>query len=256
LDVHKESIAVAYVAAEREAEVISMGTIGTRPCDIDKLIGKLQTKGKPLHFVYEAGPWGYGLYGYLTKKNLKGWVVAPSNIPKKASDRVKTDRRDAVQLARLLRSGDLSPVYIPSVEDEAIRDLVRAREDTLKDLKAAKVRLKAFLLRQDIRYEGRATPGPSALVGRRGLHDSRPTNCLPGVRARRLRAHRAPATPRGRTPEPGPDVALGAGGRGDPGPATASRPSMMIWAKAALRPSSAWAFNGSSPRSAWRGSAW
>jgi transposase len=69
---------------------------------------------------------------------------------------VKTDRRDAVQLARLLRSGDLSPVYIPSVEDEAIRDVVRAREDVLKDLKAAKVRLKAFLLRQDIRYEGRA----------------------------------------------------------------------------------------------------
>jgi len=92
----------------------------------------------------------------LTKQNLKCWVVAPSQRPKKAGDRVKTDRRDAVQLARLLRSGDLSPVYIPSVEDEAIRDVVRAREDVLKDLKAAKVRLKAFLLRQDIRYEGRA----------------------------------------------------------------------------------------------------
>jgi transposase len=83
-------------------------------------------------------------------------VVAPSQIPKKAGDRVKTDRRDAVPLARLLRSGDLSPVYIPSVEAEAIRDVVRAREDGLKDLKAAKVRLKAFLLRPDIRSEGRA----------------------------------------------------------------------------------------------------
>ena len=82
--------------------------------------------------------------------------MAPSQIPKKAGDRVKTDRRDAVQLARLLRSGDLSPVYIPSVEAEAIRDVVRAREDGLKDLKAAKVRLKAFLLRPDIRSEGRA----------------------------------------------------------------------------------------------------
>jgi transposase len=90
-------------------------------------------------------------------------VVAPSQIPKKAGDRVKTDRRDAVQLARLLRSGDLTPVYIPTVEDEAIRDLVRAREAALKDLKAAKVRLKAFLLRQDIRYEGRATWGPAPL---------------------------------------------------------------------------------------------
>lgn len=156
LDVHKETIAVAYVGEEREAEVVSLGTIGTRQGDIDKLIRKRHSKGKTLHFVYEAGPCGYWLYRYLTKKDLRCWVVAPSQIPKKAGDRVKTDRRDAVQLARLLRSGDLTPVYIPSVEDEAIRDLVRAREDALKDLKAAKVRLKAFLLRQDIRYEGRA----------------------------------------------------------------------------------------------------
>jgi transposase len=148
LDVHKETIAVAYVAEERGAEVTSLGTIGTRQSDIDKLIRKLQGKGKTLHFVYEAGPCGYWLYRYLTKKNLTCWVVAPSQIPKKAGDRVKTDRRDAVQLARLLRSGDLSPVSIPSVEDEAIRDVVRAREDVLKDLKAAKVRRKAFLLRQ------------------------------------------------------------------------------------------------------------
>jgi len=89
--------------------------------------------------------------------------VAPSQIPKKAGDRVKTDRRDAVQLARLLRSGDLTPVYVLAVEDEAIRDLVRAREDTLKDLQAAQVRLTAFLLRHDIRYEGRATWGPAHL---------------------------------------------------------------------------------------------
>lgn len=83
-------------------------------------------------------------------------MVAPSQIPKTAGDRVKTDRRDAVQLARRLRSGDLSPSYIPRVEDEAIREVVRAREDVLKDLKAAKVRLNALLLRQDIGYEGRA----------------------------------------------------------------------------------------------------
>src|SRR5207244_6848694 len=100
---------------------------------------------------------------YLTKKQLTCWVVAPSCIPKKASERVKSDRRDDVQLAPLLRSGDLTPVYLPPVEDEAIRDLVRAREDALKDGKAAKARLKAFLLRQDIRYEGRATWGPAHL---------------------------------------------------------------------------------------------
>src|SRR3989442_14019219 len=160
LDVHKETIAVGYVAEEREAEVVFLGTISTRQGDIDKLIRKLQAKGKTLHFVYEAGPCGDWLYRYLTKKGLKCWVVAPSQIPKKAGDRVKTDRRDAMQLARLLRSGDLTPIYVPAVEDEAIRDLVRAREDALKDLKAAKVRLKAFLLRQDIRYEGRAHWGP------------------------------------------------------------------------------------------------
>jgi transposase len=76
---------------------------------------------------------------------------------------VKTDRRDAIQLARLMRSGDLTPVYVPAVEDEAIRDLSRAREDVLRDLKAAKLRLKAFLLRHDIRYTGRATWGPAHL---------------------------------------------------------------------------------------------
>jgi transposase len=163
LDVHKETIAVAYGAEEREAEVVFLGTSGTRQGDIDKVSRKLQSKGKPLHFVYEAGPCGYWWYRYLTKKPLQGWVVAPSQIPKKAGDRVKTDRRDALQLARLLRAGDLTPVSVPTVEDEAIRDLVRAREDALKEGKAAKVRLKAFLLRQDILYEGRATWGPAHL---------------------------------------------------------------------------------------------
>jgi transposase len=155
-DVHKETIAVAYVGEEREADVLSLGTIGTRQKDIDALVRKLQAKGKSWRFVYEAGPCGYWLYRYLTQKDLLCWVVAPSQIPKRAGDRVKADRRDAVHLARLLRSGDLTPVSIPSVEDEAIRDLVRAREEVLKDLQAAKVRLKAFLLRQDMRYEGRA----------------------------------------------------------------------------------------------------
>src|SRR2546421_5254737 len=97
------------------------------------------------------------------KKAYVGWVVAPSLIPKKPGDRVKTDRGDAMQLARLMRSGDLTPVYVPAVDDEAIRDLSRAREDTLRDLKAAKLRLKAFLLRHDIRYTGRANWSPAHL---------------------------------------------------------------------------------------------
>jgi transposase len=163
MDVHKDSIAVAYVAQEYGAEVVSLGTIGTRQCDIDKLIRRLQSKSKQLVFVYEAGPCGYWLYRYLKKQGYVCWVVAPSLIPKKAGDRVKTDRRDAMQLARLMRSGDLTPVYVPAVEDEAIRDLSRAREDTLRDLKAAKLRLKAFLLRHEIRYTGQANWSPAHL---------------------------------------------------------------------------------------------
>jgi transposase len=163
MDVHKESIAVAYVAQDHGAEVVFLGSIGTRQCDIDQLIRKMHSKAPHLVFVYEAGPCGYWLYRYLTKKGHSCWVVAPSLIPNKAGDRVKTDRRDALQLARLMRSGDLTPVYIPSVEDEASRDLSRAREDAIRDLKAAKVRLKAFLLRHDIRYTGRATWGPAHL---------------------------------------------------------------------------------------------
>jgi transposase len=163
MDVHKDSIAVAYVAQDHGAEVTYLGTIGTRHGDIDQLIRKMQSKAKHLIFVYEAGPCGYWLYRYLHKKGYDCWVVAPSLIPKKAGDRVKTDRRDAMQLARLARSGDLTAVYVPQVEDEAIRDLTRAREDTLSDLKAAKFRLKAFLLRHDIRYTGRATWGPAHL---------------------------------------------------------------------------------------------
>jgi transposase len=163
LDVHKESIAVAYVAKEDRAEVVFLGNIGTRQCDIDQLVRKMQSKSKHLIFVYEAGPCGYWLYRYLTKKGHVCWVVAPSLIPKKPGDRVKTNRRDASKLARLMRSGDLTPVYVPQVEDEAIRDLCRAREDVIRDLKTAKFRLKAFLLRHDIRYTGQATWSPAHL---------------------------------------------------------------------------------------------
>jgi transposase len=163
LDGHKDSIAVAYVAQDHGAEVVSLGNIGTRQCDIDTLIRRLQSKSPQLVFVYEAGPCGYWRYRYLTQKGHVCWVVAPSLIPKKAGDRVKTNRRDAIKLARLMRSGDLTPVYVPAVEDEAIRDLCRAREDAIRDLKAAKFRLKAFLLRQDSRYTGRATWSPAHL---------------------------------------------------------------------------------------------
>ena len=163
LDVHKESIAVAYMAQDHHAEVVSLGNIGTRQCDIDTLLRRLQSKSPHLVFVYEAGPCGYWLYRSLPTKGQVCWVVAPSFIPKKSGDRVKTTRRDALTLARLMRSGDLPPVYVPKVEDEAMRDLSRAREEVIRDLQTATCRLKAFLLRQDLRYTGRATWGPAHL---------------------------------------------------------------------------------------------
>jgi transposase len=163
LDVHKESITVAYAADERGAEPVSLGAIGTRQCDLDKLIRRLHAKAADLVFGYEAGPCGYWLHRYLTRRGLTCHVVAPSLIPRKAGDRVKTDRRDAVTLARLMRSGDLTSIYIPGVEDEAIRDLSRGREDAMRDLRRSKVRLKSFLLRHDLRYEGRANWSPAHL---------------------------------------------------------------------------------------------
>jgi transposase len=157
LDVHKDSIAVAHVPEDRTADVTYVGPIGTRKCDLDKLIRRLRSKASHLVFAYEAGPCGYVLYRLLTRKGMCCLVVAPSLIPKKPGDRVKTNRRDAVQLARLLRSGDLTPVYVPTVEDEAIRDLCRSREDAVSDLRVARLRLKSFLLRLGLNYTGRAS---------------------------------------------------------------------------------------------------
>jgi transposase len=110
MDVHKESIAVASVAQEHGAEVVSLGTIGTRHCDLDKLLRQLQSTSQQLGFVYAAGPYGSWLSRSLMTKGDVCWVVAPSLRPTKPGDRVTTDRRDARQLARLMRSGDLTPV--------------------------------------------------------------------------------------------------------------------------------------------------
>ena len=109
LDVHKESIAVAY-AAESGGQALFLGQIGTRQCDIDKLRRQLHSKAQKLRFVYEAGPCGYWLYRYLTAQGEHCIVVAPSLIPRKSGERVKTDRGDAVKLAQLRRSGDLQSV--------------------------------------------------------------------------------------------------------------------------------------------------
>jgi transposase len=163
LDVHNDAMAVADVAPAHGAEVTDLGTIGTRQGDLDPRIRKMPSQATPRLCVYAAGPCGDELDRDLTTKGDDGWVVAPSRLPKQPGDRVTTDRRDAVPLARLARSGDLTAVDVPEVEDEAMRDLTRAREDTIRELQAAKFRLKACLRRHDIRDTGRATWGPAHL---------------------------------------------------------------------------------------------
>ena len=144
LDVHKDSIAVAYVAQEHGAEVTYLGTIGTRQGDIDQLIRKMQSKATHLVFVYEAGPCGYWLSRSLTKQGDACRVGAPSLSPQKPGERVTTYRRDAVQLARLARTGELTAISVPKVDDEAMHARTRARADTRSALQAATFRLTAF----------------------------------------------------------------------------------------------------------------
>jgi transposase len=168
MDVHQETIAVADVAQDPDAEVVSRGPIGTRQADIDPRMRKMPSKAQHLVFVDEAGPCGSWLSRDLTTRGHVCWVVAPSLIPQKAGDRVKTDRRDAVLLARLRRSGDRTPVDVPTVEDAASRDLRRAREEALGDLQTATFRRKALLRRHDLHSTGRATWGPAP---RRWLSD-------------------------------------------------------------------------------------
>jgi len=156
LDVHKETIAIA-IAPAGTTEVRHYGIIGGTLEALDKLIRKLSAPNLQLRFVYEAGPCGYVIYRHLKSKGLPCAVVSPSLIPKKASDRVKTDRRDADQLARLFRAGELTPIHVPDQEDEAIRDLVRARTAAMRDQRQARHRLKGFLLRLGFRYTGRTS---------------------------------------------------------------------------------------------------
>jgi transposase len=144
LDVHAETVAVAV--AEPDGEVRSLGMIPNRPEAIRRLVRKLEPV-EQLRFCYEAGPTGYVLYWQLTALGAKCEVVAPSLVPHKPGDRVKTDRRDALKLARCYRAGDLTPVWVPDAAHEALRDLVRAREAARGDLLRARHRLGKFLLR-------------------------------------------------------------------------------------------------------------
>ena len=155
LDVHNDSIAVSLAPSE-SPEVRRYGIIGGQHDDVLKLLKKLQAAhpGAALKFCYEAGPRGYPLCRFIRAHGAECIIVAPSKVPRQPGDRVKTDRRDADQLARLWRAGELTGIYVPDPQDEAVRDLIRARYQVQKQQHRARQQLKMFLLRQNLRYAG------------------------------------------------------------------------------------------------------
>ena len=156
LDVHKDSIDIATADAPRDGEVRHVGSIGGDLASLDKSLRRLISRGHRLHVVYEAGPCGFVIWRHLTAQGLHCDVVAPWSIPRAPGERVKTDRRDAMLLAKLARNNDLKAVRVPDAVDEAVRDLVRAREDGVRECRNARHRLKALLLRNGVGYSGRS----------------------------------------------------------------------------------------------------
>ena len=155
LDVHKNTIDAAIAPGRSNGKVRSYGKINNTVDALNKLIDKLQGKDVELRFVYEAGPCGYQIYRHLKSKKISCAVVAPSMIPRRSGDRVKTDRRDAINLVRLFRAGELTSIYVPTVEDEAIRDLIRCRYDIRQLERKTRQRLLALLLRHGTHYGGK-----------------------------------------------------------------------------------------------------
>jgi transposase len=149
LDVSKDTIAVA-IADSGRGEPRFHGTIQNKPENIRKLMKKLGNL-ENLLVCYEAGSSGYGLYRLLLSMDIECMVVAPSLIPKRSGDRIKTDKRDSIRLAQLLRAGELTSVWVPDEDHEALRDLIRARHDAREDLQSSRQRLVHFLLRHEIR---------------------------------------------------------------------------------------------------------
>jgi transposase len=154
-DTAKVKHAVAIADGGRGGEVRFVGEVASTPVTVERLIRKLAGRYKKLHFCYEAGPTGYGLYRQIRALGHDCTVVAPSLIPQKPGERVKNNRRDAVTLARLLRAGELTAVWVPDATHEAVRDLVRAREAAAQDLRRKRQQLLSFLLRHGRIFETR-----------------------------------------------------------------------------------------------------
>lgn len=152
LDVHKETISVALADGGARGTVREYGRIANTPTALKRLVSKLGGGGGELRFCYEAGPCGYGIQRWLTAAGHDCVVVAPSLIPRRPGDRIKTDRRDANSLAKLHRAGELTTVWIPDEAHEAMRDLVRARLAAVHSLRRARQQLSGFLLRHGHPY--------------------------------------------------------------------------------------------------------
>ena len=152
LDTSKLRNAVAIADGGRGGEVRFYGEIENTPAATAKLVRKLAAKYERLTFCYEAGPTGYGMYRQITGLGFECVVAAPSLIPKRPGDRVKTNRRDAMSLAKLLRADDLTAVWVPDGRHEAMRDLTRARETAMLDLRTKRQHVSAFLLRLERPY--------------------------------------------------------------------------------------------------------
>ncbi len=157
IDVAKLRNAVAIADAGRNGEIRYMGEFDASPVSMTRLIRKLAEKHGKLHFCYESGPTGYGLYRQILALGHACIVVAPSLIPRRSGDRVKTNRRDAQSLARLLRAGELTAVWVPDETHEAVRDLVRTRAMAVEDYRRKRQHVTAFLLRHGRSYDGKTS---------------------------------------------------------------------------------------------------
>ena len=156
LDVHQDTIMVAIAEEGREGEVRLYGRLSNDLHALERMLRQIGGPAVALHVVYEAGPTGYVIYRRLKQLEIDCVVVAPSKTPQGSGPRQKTDKRDALQLARLHRAGELSAISIPDEVDESVRDMTRARADAVDDLRRAKQRLKSFLLRHGYKYSGKA----------------------------------------------------------------------------------------------------
>ena len=185
LDIHKESITVA-VACKGQKTPRHYGAIPATEEALAKLCGNLGGSETSLRFCYEAGPCGYGVYRQLVGLGHECVVVAPSLIPRRPGDHIKTDRRDALSLSRLFKNGELTPVWVPDEAQEAMRDLERSREDFKHAERRVRQRLTSFLLRHGRHYGGRSrwSHSPLSLAGEAAFCASGAADRLSGIRRR------------------------------------------------------------------------